>query len=423
MIERETKAVIYMRNSSDEYFRDGVPGVERHASAADATGTPHDSLNGIHIAFVANSSWSILQYRGGIIRALLDRGARVSIIAPPDRASEALQHIGCEYHPLLLSARSTNPFADWRCFRQLVGHYRRLRPDCAFQYTIKPNIYGSLAARLTGVPCIAVTTGLGFVFINDNLIARIGRLLYRVSLQSPHQVWFLNADDRQEFLARRLVAESRSFILPSEGIDPDYYAPTAPANDSDGDFRFLLIARMLWDKGVLEYVEAARRIRARNPRVRFQLLGPADVENPSSISRAQLHAWQDEDVVEYLGTAPDVRQAIANADCVVLPSYREGVPRTLLEAASMGKPIVATDVPGCRDVVRHGKTGLLCNARSAEALAATLWEMASMDALGRSQMGHAAREYVMTRFGQARIVDIYLGTIGAMIEARLARPA
>jgi len=396
-----------------------VPGVVEQASAADA---PQDLLSGIHIAFVANSSWSILQYRGGVIRALLDRGARVSIIAPPDSASETLQQHGCECHPLVLSAKSTNPFADWRCFRQLVAHYRRLRPDCVFQYTIKPNIYGSLAARLTGIPCIAVTTGLGFVFINNNLIARIGRLLYRVSLHSARQVWFLNADDRQEFLVRRLVAESRTFILPSEGIDPDYYVPTAPTNNGDGDFRFLLIARMLWDKGVLEYVEAARRIRASHPKFRFQLLGPADVENPTAISRVQLHAWQGEGLVEYLGTAPDVRQAIANADCIVLPSYREGVPRTLLEAASMGKPIVATDVPGCRDVVRHGKTGLLCNARSTEALAAALWEMASMDAAGRSQMGRAAREDVITRFGQARIVNIYLGTIRTMIEAGLTRP-
>ena len=416
MIERETKAVTYMRNSSDEFYRYGLPGADGHACATDA---PPDSLNGIHIAFIANSSWSILQYRGGVIHTLLERGARVSIIAPSDRASETLQRLGCECHPLLLSAKSTNPFADWRCFRQLVGYYRRLRPDCAFQYTIKPNIYGSLAARLTGVPCIAVTTGLGFVFINDNLIARIGRLLYRVSLQSARQVWFLNADDRQEFLVRHLVTEPQTFILPSEGIDTDYYVPTTPANDNDGDFRFLLIARMLWDKGVLEYVEAARRIRANHPKFRFQLLGPADVENPAAISRAQLQAWQSEGLVEYLGTAPDVRQAIANADCVVLPSYREGVPRTLLEAASMGKPIVATDVPGCRDVVRHGKTGLLCSARSMEALAAALWEMASMDAAGRSQMGRAAREDVMTRFGQARIVNIYLSTIRAMIEARL----
>ncbi|CAG2128491.1 N, N'-diacetylbacillosaminyl-diphospho-undecaprenol alpha-1,3-N-acetylgalactosaminyltransferase [Cupriavidus yeoncheonensis] len=368
-------------------------------------------LDGTHVAFVANSCWSIQQYRSGVIRALLARGAKVSIIAPPDRASDSLQALGCEFHPLTLSAKSANPLADWKCFSQLARLYRQQRPDCIFQYTIKPNIYGSLAARLAGIPCIAVTTGLGFVFINDNLVARIGRALYRVALRSTRQVWFLNEDDRREFLIRNLVREQQTFVLPSEGIDLDYYAPGQRPPNEDGTFRFLLIARMLWDKGVGEYVEAARRIRADHPHVRFQLLGPADVANPSAISRAQLLAWQNEGLIEYLGTAPDVRGAIAQADCVVLPSYREGVPRTLLEAASMEKPIVATDVPGCRDVVRDGVTGRLCRARNSDELTATLLELCNSDDETLREMGKAGRQDVAARFGEAQIVDIYLQTI------------
>lgn len=398
-----------MRNSTYERPALDMPGGQEGAAAR-----TEERLEGTHIAFVANSCWSIQQYRCGVIRALLARGARVSIIAPADRASESLQALGCEFHSLTLSAKSANPLADWKCFSQLLRLYRQQRPDCIFQYTIKPNIYGSLAARLAGIPCIAVTTGLGFVFINDNLVARIGRALYRVSLRSTHQVWFLNQDDRREFLLRNLVREQQTFVLPSEGIDLDYYAPGQRPPSEDGTFRFLLIARMLWDKGVGEYVEAARRIRAQYPHVRFQLLGPADVENPSAISRAQLLAWQNEGLVEYLGTAPDVRGAIAQADCVVLPSYREGVPRTLLEAASMEKPIVATDVPGCREVVRDGVTGRLCLARNSDELAATLLEVCRSDDETLRGMGKAGRQDVEARFGEAQIVDIYLDAINQL---------
>jgi len=388
-------------------------------STPSATANARD-LTGRHFAFVANSSWSIHQYRAGIIRTLIAHGARVSIIAPSDRSSAALQEMGCEYHPLALSAKSANPLADWHCFTQLARLYRRLRPDCIFQYTIKPNIYGSLAAWLCGVPCISVTTGLGFVFLRDNLVARVGRALYWVALRAAREVWFLNEEDREEFLKRGLVQERRTFVLPSEGIDLDFYQPRPKAQAAD--FRFLLIARMLWDKGVGEYVEAAREIRRQYPHARFQLLGPADVENPSAITRQQLHEWQDEGVIEYLGVASDVRDAIAQADCVVLPSYREGVPRTLLEAAAMEKPIVATDVPGCREVVRDGVTGLLCRARSVESLAAGMLCMCEMSLQQRKEMGRRARAEATNRFGEARVIEAYLDSI-SRFSTKKASPA
>ncbi|MBP0628132.1 glycosyltransferase family 4 protein [Cupriavidus sp. AcVe19-1a] len=405
-----------MLTSIDEHPTHAVP--NRPEQMAHQPGKLH--LDGIHIAFVANSSWSIQQYRGGVVRALLAHGAKVSIIAPVDRSSEALQALGCEFHPLTLSAKSANPLADWKCFSQLTRLYRQLKPDCAFQYTIKPNIYGSLAARLSGVPCIAVTTGLGFVFINNNFVARIGRGLYRLALRSAHQVWFLNEDDRLEFVKRSLVSEERTFVLPSEGIDLDYYTPSERQPRENNTFRFLLIARMLWDKGVGEYVEAARRIRAVYPTVQFQLLGPADVENPSAISRAQLMAWQNEELIEYLGTATDVRGAIAQADCIVLPSYREGVPRTLLEAASMEKPIVATDVPGCRDVVRDKVTGRLCRPRSAEDLSQTMLEVYESEEETLRQMGKAGRVDVDMRFSEGRVIDIYLRAIALVSRGKSA---
>ncbi|QBY54018.1 glycosyltransferase family 4 protein [Cupriavidus oxalaticus] len=382
-------------------------------SRADGAYLPTDAaLQAKHVAFVANSSWSIWQYRLGVIRTLLGQGAHVSVIAPADRATDSLIALGCDFYPLRLEAKSTNPLNDWHCFSQLLRLYGKLRPDCVFHYTIKPNIYGGLAAWLRRVPCIAVITGLGFAFINDNPVARIARSLYRISLHAPRQVWFLNTDDAREFASRRLVNVERSAILPGEGIDAGYYAPRQnQVSGSTRPFRFLLIARMLWDKGIGEYVEAARKIKRQAPDIVFQLLGPADVQNPRAISRAQLLEWEKEGVIEYLGTAPDVRPAIGQADCVVLPSYREGMPRTLLEAAAMEKPIVATDVPGCRDIVRDGITGRLCKPRSAGALQDAMLDIARMPRATLKTMGQSARHDAIQRFGERRVIEIYLKTL------------
>ncbi|SAK76201.1 glycosyl transferase [Caballeronia temeraria] len=367
----------------------------------------------LRIALVCNTAWAIYTYRQGVLRMLTASGAQVTIIAPRDRTFEPLEAMGCRCVELPVASKSTNPRDDLKTLAALYREYRATRPHIVFHYTIKPNIYGSLAAMLARVPSIAVTTGLGYVFIQKSRTAQVAKLLYRFAFRFPREVWFLNRDDHEAFLHENLLAHpDRARRLHGEGVDLDEFtlAPL-PARE---DFVFILIGRLLWDKGVAEYVEAARRIRAKFPHARFQLLGPVGVDNPSAISRTDVQKWEAEHIVEYLGEANDVRPLVAAADCVVLPSYREGVPRTLMEASAMGRPIVATDVPGCREVVEDGVNGLLCEVKSADSLTDALERMLTLSSDERAVMARRGREKVASEFDERNVVERYKGTIHAI---------
>ncbi|CBW76281.1 Glycosyltransferase (EC 2.4.1.-) [Mycetohabitans rhizoxinica HKI 454] len=364
----------------------------------------------MRVVLVANTLWSIVIFRPGLLRTLVRMGVDVVVMAPVDDTLPRALELNVRVIPLELSAKGTNPMRDLALVRTLVTRYRALKPDLVFHYTIKPNIYGSIAAKLAGVPCIAVTTGLGYAFVNTNLVARVAKALYRFAFRFPREVWFLNGDDWQDFVAQRLVDPAKTQVLPGEGIDLAHFAPRA-AGVSDGHVRFLLIARMLWDKGVGEYVEAARLVRAVYPQAVFQLLGATDVANPSAISAEQMRTWVAEGVIEYLGTTQDVRDIIARADCVVLPSYREGVPRTLLEGAAMAKPLVATRAIGCREVVVDGENGLLCAPKDAADLARKLQHIIEMGPDARATMGARGRRMVEQRYDERIVIERYLAAM------------
>ncbi|WP_338860350.1 glycosyltransferase family 4 protein [Mycetohabitans rhizoxinica] len=364
----------------------------------------------MRVVLVANTLWSIVIFRPGLLRTLVRMGVDVVVMAPVDDTLPRARELNVRVIPLELSAKGTNPLRDLALVRTLVTRYRALKPDLVFHYTIKPNIYGSIAAKLAGVPCIAVTTGLGYAFVNTNLVARVAKALYRFAFRFPREVWFLNGDDWQDFVAQRLVDPAKTQVLPGEGIDLAHFAPRA-AGVSDGHVRFLLIARMLWDKGVGEYVEAARLVRAVYPQAVFQLLGATDVANPSAISAEQMRTWVAEGVIDYLGTTQDVRDIIARADCVVLPSYREGVPRTLLEGAAMAKPLVATRAIGCREVVVDGENGLLCAPKDAADLARKLQHIIEMGPDARATMGARGRRMVEQRYDERIVIERYLAAM------------
>lgn len=373
----------------------------------------NEQESSLRIALVCNTAWAIYTYRRGVLRMLTERGAHVTIIAPRDRTFEPLIEMGCRCVELPVASKGTNPREDLKTMRALYREYRASRPHLVFHYTIKPNIYGSLAATLARVPSIAVTTGLGYVFIQKSRTAQIAKRLYRFAFRFPREIWFLNRDDHQAFVDENLLAHpDRARRLHGEGVDLDDFALTPlPRRE---DFVFILIGRLLWDKGVAEYVEAARRLRRRYPHARFQLLGPVGVNNPSAISRTDVEAWERENIVEYLGEANDVRPLVAAADCVVLPSYREGVPRTLMEASAMGRPIVATDVPGCREVVEHGVNGFLCEVKSADSLADQMEHMLTLPFEEREAMAQRGREKVAREFDEKNVVERYKSTIHAI---------
>lgn len=376
------------------------------------------SVSALRIVLVCNTAWAIHTYRHGLIRMLVASGAEVIVLAPRDRTVEPLEQMGCRYIELPVASKGTDPVEDLRMLAAMRRHYRALRPHLVFHYTIKPNIYGSIAAWLARTPSVAVTTGLGYVFIRESRAASIAKLLYRFAFRFPREVWFLNRDDLATFEAQRLLAHpARARLLHGEGVDIAQFAPVPlPERDT---YTFVLIGRLLWDKGVREYVDAARALKPRYPHARFALLGPVGVDNPSAVSRTYLDEWVRDGVIEYLGEAHDVRPHIEAADCVVLPSYREGVPRTLMEASAMCRPIVATDVPGCRDVVADGETGLLCTARDSTSLAEKMAAMLDLPAEARRAMGERGREKVLREFDEADVVDRYRETIRALTGTAL----
>ena len=363
------------------------------------------------ILIALNTAWNLVNFRAGLIRALVAAGYEVVAVAPPDEYAARLPALGCRYVPLPMDNQGTHPGRDLLLLWRFYWLLRRERPAAFLGYTVKPNVYGSLAAHVLRIPVVNNIAGLGAVFIRNSPLTRVVRRLYRLALGRSARVFFQNEDDRRLFVEGGLVRSGVTDLVPGSGIDLGRFAPVPLPAAEGGRVRFLLIARMLWDKGLGEYVAAARRVRQRYPEAEFGLLGFLDVQNPAAISREQMQAWVDEGVVNYLGVASDVRPHIAAADCVVLPSYREGTPRTLLEAAAMGRPIITTDAVGCREVVADGVNGFLCQVRDADDLADKMEQMIGLSADERTEMGKRGREKVEREFDEQLVIDAYLRTI------------
>ncbi len=366
-----------------------------------------------------NAAWNIWNFRKSLVEALLGDGHRVTVLAPPDETSERLAALGCDVRPLAMSVNGLNPVEDLRLARRFGQIFRETTPDIVLSYTIKNNIFGAFPARAAGVPFVPNVTGLGTAFLSGWVLERVSVQLYRRAFSGLPRVFFQNADDRDLFVGYGIVREEQTRLLPGSGIDLERFAPAALSDASQPPV-FLMIARLLRDKGVLEFVEAARIIRAQHPGARFQLLGALGPQNRTAIDPAMIDGWVAEGVVEYCGSTDDVRSYIAAASCVVLPSYREGAPRTLIEAAAMARPVIATDVPGCRVVVDDGATGFLCKVRDAGSLANAMARFIGLPAAARCAMGDAGRSKMAREFDQALVVDAYREAISTLARAKRA---
>ena len=329
-------------------------------------------------------------------------------MAPADAYAPRLASLGCRFKTVSMDNNGTSPSRD---LSLLVKYWRVLqsvRPLAYLGYTIKPNIYGSIAAHGLGIPVINNIAGLGATFINNSLLTCLVKRLYRSSLRRSHRVFFQNADDCKLFVDAGLTRPDVVEVLPGSGIDLQHFQPYPARQAAPAAFRFLLVARMLRDKGVEEYAAAARIVRLQLPAVQFQLLGPVDAHNPNSIPFERIASWASSGLIEYLKEADDVRPYLAQADCVVLPSYREGVPHTLLEAAAMARPIIATNVAGCKDIVEHQANGLLCHVKDAGDLAARMIQMVGLTPAQRLIMGQAGRNKVVAQFDENVVIARYL---------------
>ena len=365
-----------------------------------------------------NTAWNIANFRLGLVSALRAAGHEVVAVAPVDDSVDRIGQAGCRFVALPMDNKGTSPVRDAILTCRYFFLLRRERPDIFLGYTIKPNIYGSLAAHALGIPAINNISGLGTAFIKTGLLTRIVKALYRIALRKSAVVFFQNTDDRDLFAAGGLVRGDRARLLPGSGVDLARFQPAPVENRDPGGLRFLLIARLLRDKGVMEFVEAARKVKAQAPDSRFQLLGFVDAQNRTAISRQEIDRWVGEGTVEYLGATDDVRPFISQADCVVLPSYREGTPRTLLEAAAMARPLIATDVPGCREVVEDGRNGFLCRVRDADDLAAKVSAFVALPQTRRNEMGRESRSKVEREFDEKIVVARYLEAIESSLKGR-----
>ena len=340
-------------------------------------------------------------------------GYRLAIACPqPDHHWAAARGIAAV--ELNIDRSGLNPLRDGLTLINYLRLMMDFRPRFLLGFTAKPNIYGSIAAGLCGAIALPNVSGLGTAFINPGPLSAIVGALYRIAFRKCPMVFFQNPDDRDLFVERKIVRLERARLLPGSGVDLRFFAPRAGPG---GPPRFLLVGRMLGDKGVREFVEAARLLKADHPDWVFQLLGPLDPDNRSGVDRQELDSWVADGVTDYLGNADDVRPFLAEATAVVLPSYREGLPRSLLEAAAMARPLIASDVPGNRQLVKHGVNGLLCSVRDAQSLATAMRSMAETDPEKREAMGRAGRKLIEDEYGENRVIQAYLETL-----VQLAQP-
>lgn len=355
----------------------------------------------------ANQAWNIVNFRAGLIASLIAEGYRVIVAVPPDPKMEvALVALGCTVVPVPIDPSGVSVRRDLATLVRYWRIFHRLRPAAYLGWTIKPNVYGSIAARLTSVPSFPNISGLGTAFIRQSLLTRVVQRLYSAAFTRVATVFFQNDDDAALFVKQGLVRPEQVARLPGSGIDVARFTP--PPGGRPRCRRFVLIARLLGDKGVREFVTAAREVRETWPDARFDLVGPlAGDKNRTAIGPDEVAGWLAEGTIASHTELDDVRPAIAAADFVVLPSYREGLSRVLLEAAAMGRPIVTTDVPGCRDVVNDGVEGYLCAPRDAASLAQALLRAAQTDDARWQVMAEAARARAVGEFSEATVFERY----------------
>jgi|CXWL01.1.fsa_nt_gi glycosyltransferase involved in cell wall biosynthesis len=372
------------------------------------------------LLLLITEDWYFWSHRLDVARAARDTGFDVMIATRVTDHGERIQREGFTLFPISLVRQSRNPFVELAAVLELVRLYRRERPAIVHHVALKPILYGSLAAWISGVPVVVnAFAGLGYAFTDETRRKSMAhtflcRALSTLLRLSKSVVIFQNKDDRGLLLEEGVVEIQQTRIIPGSGVDTKRFDVRPSAEDCP---IVMLASRMLWDKGVGEFVEASRRLKQNGLAARFVLVGRCDEHNPAAIEPAQLRRWVEDGVVEWWEHRDEMSQTLASATIVVLPSYREGLPKVLLEAAACGKPLIATDVPGCRDIVTHGVNGLLVPARDSSALAAAIDSLLGDSSL-RAAMGVAGREAVTRMFSVEKVA----GQVVALYRELLARP-
>jgi glycosyltransferase involved in cell wall biosynthesis len=371
------------------------------------------------LAFVANTTWFISNFKVSLLNYLADAGFEIYVIAPPDDYLHYLHQVRHTHHIPLphLNRKGMNPLQELRLFSAFRRIYRDLQPDVVVHNTIKPNIYGSIAARLSGIPSVMVIPGLGHVFIEGGIRQWIIEQLYKWVARFNAKVVFENTDDLKEFIRRRLIPAEKGHAFQGIGVDTTVFLPQTKTR-SDGKTVFAFLGRLIYEKGVGEFVEAARLLHSKyGDAIACWLVGGIDNDNPSGVQTMDLLRWIEEKNITYFGHIGDVREVIKETDCVVLPSYyREGGPKVLQEAMSMTKPIITTDMPGCREAVENGVNGFLVAPRDAVDLAAAMEKIHLLSAAERQKMGEKGRAKAVAELDYSISNPVYLDIIRSALK-------
>ena len=364
------------------------------------------------IIVVANTTWNIYNFRLHLLETLEAAGYQIVVVAPLDEYIVYLDKLNqCSHIPLKnLSRKGINPLSDFALMNELYDIYKREKPNIIIHYTIKPNIFGNLAAALLRIPSICIVTGLGYAFIHNGFIKALSDSLYKFSFRFARKVIFENKDDRNLFVETHLSQADKSIAVKGCGVNTNFYAPMK-SEKIDARIVFTFIGRLLYDKGVVEYVEAAKILKQQFPNAIFRLLGELDNGNPAAVSEHSLSQWIENHYVKYFGAAKDVRPYIAESDVIVLPSYREGMPRAILEALSMGKMVITTDTAGCRETVVEGENGFLVPSKDTKALAESMLKACQLGKESLRKMGEKSRKKALQEFDEDIINRQIMGII------------
>jgi len=366
------------------------------------------------IIFSSNITWSIYNFRTPLLKSLQSDGHEIYTVANKDEYAEKLEEEGFYFEEINLNNNTTNPFEDLKTIYNYYKIYKKIKPAIICHNAIKPNIYGTIAASMLGIPTLNNISGLGTLFIKKSFSTKIAKWLYRFSQKRATKVFFQNNDDLKLFLQHKLIAKNKCSIIPGSGVNTSKFKPNEKIKQAT-KFQFLFIGRLLYDKGVREYVEAATILKNKYPKVDFAILGPLYKNNATAISEETLQNWIAAGVINYLGQTDAVETIMANASCVVLPSYREGLSKVLIEASSMELPIVTTNVSGCRDVVVDNVTGFLCEVKNSTDLAIKLEKMLVLTPIERQVMGKKARKRALDVFDEQLIIKQYKNAIYSIV--------
>ena len=367
------------------------------------------------IVLSSNTAFSLYNFRLHLMRALKEKGFEVMAISPEDgKYSEMLKKEFSFFAVKNLDRKGTNPIKDLKLFFEYFLLFRKLKPDLVINFTIKPNIYGSISAGLFGIPSISVITGLGYVFIREIWLTKLVKLLYWLAFRFNRAVVFLNSEDLNTL---RNISKEKSFLIESEGIDIKHFDSTLCKETKKDEFTFLFVGRLLTDKGIYELIRAFEKLKKEKPKVKLIIVGSPDEGNPNSVSKGELEKWVKEGLIEWHGFQEDVRPFYCMADCVVLPSYyREGVPRVLLEAMAMEKPIITTDAPGCKNLCVEGVNGFLVKPKDLESLYLAMKKTVEMGQEELRKMGKKGREIVEGRYEISKIVNKYVKIVEEILN-------